>query len=347
MSTRVAIHGFGRTGRQAFKAIRNRYRDELEIAAVGIEDMAERASAAHLLQYDSNYGRFGETVTVTDSELRVGEDRIPLVSSEHLSGLPWADLGVDIVIESTGVYEENRLAEGHLEAGANKVVITAPSETADIQIIYGVDHDKYDPRRHDIISAGSDTTNALAAVLWVLQAEFEVKNALMTAIRAYTNAQKLLDASDPDLRRARSAPTSIVPTTTRADKAIGKVFPEMAGRLGGYAVRVPVATVSILELTAELGGPDATDARLNAAFEKAAAGPLSGILGVSHEALVSTDFRKDTRSAVVDTGLTITIGPLVKVSAWYDNEFGYSSRVADIAAYLAREHEPRTNGRTG
>jgi glyceraldehyde 3-phosphate dehydrogenase len=274
---RVAIHGFGRTGRQAFKAIWRNYRDQLEIAAIGIEDMSEVAAAAHLLHYDSNYGRFNEPVSVVDSELRVGETRIPIVAAKQLASLPWSNLDIGIVIEATGVYVDDRMAEGHLEAGADKVVITAPVEQADLQVIYGVNHGDYDPNRHHVISAGSDTTNALAPVVQVLQGRFHVKNAMMTAVRAYTNAQKLLDSNDLDLRRARSAPTSIVPTTTRATTAIGSVFPDMAGRLGGYAVRVPVSTVSILELTAHLGEAATAD-QLNAAYRDAAEGPLQGIL---------------------------------------------------------------------
>jgi glyceraldehyde 3-phosphate dehydrogenase len=344
MSARVAINGFGRTGRQSFKAIWAHHRDRLEVAAIGVAAEEDAAAAAHLLQYDSNYGRFGEQVRVHDSELRVGSARIPLVSASRPAELPWADLGVDVVIEASGVWVNGPEA-GHLDAGAGKVVVASPSEAADLMVIFGVNHGDYDPARHHIVSAGSDTTNALAALMAVLREGFDVRNAMVTAVRAYTNAQKLLDFTDTDLRRARSAPASIVPTTTRAATAIGTVFPDMAGRLGGYAVRVPVPTVSILELIAHLGEPADANA-VNDAFRTAAAGPLAGILGVCDLPLVSSDYKGERRSAVVDAPLTMTVGNLLKVSAWYDNEWGYSNRVADIAALLANGH-PRDNGRAG
>ncbi len=340
MSARVAIHGFGRTGRQAFKAIwrhhwgANGHPGALEVAAIGVENPDVAAAAAHLLKHDSNYGKFAPAVSVVDQSLRVGEAEIPLVSASELGGLPWARLGIDIVIEATGRYATGRAAMGHLEAGANKVIISAPSEDADFTLIYGVNQGAYDPARHHLVSAGSDTTNALAPLLQALRDAFEIKHAFMTAVHAYTNEQKLIDMTDTDLRRARSAPTSIVPTTTRADKAIGQVFPDMAGRLRGYAVRVPVATVSILQLTSHLAAP-ATPDEINAAFHRAAAGPLGDVLAVSDAPLVSSDFRGDAHSAIVDAPSTLTIGPLAKVSAWYDNEWGYSCRVADVAAHIA------------
>jgi glyceraldehyde 3-phosphate dehydrogenase len=343
VTRRVAIHGFGRTGRQAFKTIWQSYRDSLEVAAIGVHDLDDAPAAAHLLQYDSSYGRFGVPVSVSNGHLAVGGERIPLVSAPSPAALPWQSLGVDIVIEATGAYVDNRLAAGHLEAGANKVIVTAPCEGADFTLIYGVNDAGYDPDRHHVISAGSDTTNALAPLVQALRDAFEVRNAMITAVRAYTNEQKLLDSADSDLRRARSAPTSIVPTTTRAATTIGQVFPDMAGRIGGYAVRVPVATVSILELTAELAEAPSAEA-INDAFRRAAAGPLGRVLAVSDAPLVSSDFRGSEYSAVVDAPLTLTIGPLAKVSAWYDNEWGYSRRVADVAALVAQQ-DPRGNGR--
>jgi glyceraldehyde 3-phosphate dehydrogenase len=344
MTARVAIHGFGRTGRQTFKAIWQSYRDRLEVAAIGIGDLDDAAAAAHLLKYDSNYGRFGPTVRVHDGELHVDGTRIPLVAADSLAELPWQRLGVDIVIESTGAYVDGRAAAGHLEAGANKVIITAPTDDADFTLIYGVNETDYDPAHHHVVCTSSDTGNCLAPVVKVLADQFELKNALTTAVRAYTNAQKLLDATDHDLRRARSAPASIVPTTTRSAASVVHVLPELAGRLGGYAVRVPVATVSILELTAQLGAPVTSD-EVNNAYRRAAAGPLGRIMAVSDAPLVSTDYRGNTCSAVVDLPLTITIGPLVKVSAWYDNEWGYSFRVADTAAYLAARGTTAGDGR--
>jgi len=331
---RVAIHGFGRTGRQAFKAIWKHRRNELELAAIGLEVPEDAAAAAHLLRHDSNYGLFSADVAVADSRLRVDGESIPLVSAPSPAGLPWKDLGIDIVIESTGAYVEGQLAAGHLEAGAGKVIVTAPSDGADFTMIFGVNEQDYDPGSHHVISTGSDTTNALAPVVEVMRKSFDVRNAIMTAVRAYTTAQKLLDSTDDDLRRARAAPTSIVPTTTRAAKAIAQVFPDMALRVSGYALRVPVPTVSMLELTTQLGAA-ASVTEVNDAFREAAEGPLGRVLGVSDEPLVSTDFRGNTFSAVVDIPFTMAIGPLARVSAWYDNEWGYSSRVADAAALLA------------
>jgi glyceraldehyde 3-phosphate dehydrogenase len=347
MTARVAINGFGRTGRQTFKAIWAHYRDRLEVAAIGVHDLDNAPAAAHLLKYDSNYGRLAASVRVQDDQLIVDGTHIPFVAAESLAQLPWQALGIDIVIESTGEYVDHRVAAGHLAAGANKVIITAPTDDADFTLMFGVNDQDYDPERHHVVCTSSDTGNCLAAVAKVLDDRFQVRSAMMTAVRAYTNAQKLLDATDQDLRRARSAPRSIVPTHSRAVTSLGHVLPSLADRLAGYAVRVPVPTVSILELTAQLAEP-ATPDQVNHAYRAAAAGPLARILGVSDEPLVSTDFRGDRRSAIVDLPLTITIGPLVKVSAWYDNEWGYSSRVADTAAYMAErgthDHAQRNGG---
>jgi glyceraldehyde 3-phosphate dehydrogenase len=311
-----------------------KHRDRLDVAAIGLAEEDDAAAAAHLLKFDSNYGRYGPSVRVEDSTLIVGDTRIPLVTAARPNDLPWGDLGIDVVIESTGVWVHGPEA-GHLDAGAGKVVVASPSDGADVVLIYGVNHAEYDPAHHHVVSAGSDTTNALGCVVATLRERFDVRNAMVTAVRAYTNAQKLLDATDADLRRARSAPSSIVPTTTRAAKAIGSVFPDMEGRLGGYAVRVPVPTVSILEIIAHLGAP-VDVAAVNAAFRNAASGTLEGILGVEERPLVSSDFKGDCRSAIVDAQLTMAVGNLLKVSAWYDNEWGYSSRVADVAALVAQ-----------
>lgn len=331
---RIAINGFGRTGRQAFKAIWERHRDQIEVTAIGLANLDDASAAAHLLQYDSNYGRFGASVQVRDHTLHVDDVRIPLVAATTLAELPWRAHGVDIVIEASGRYERGAEARGHLAAGARHVVITAPSDDADCTLIYGVNEDTFDPSAHAIVSSGSDTTNALAPVLKVLNGDFALRNAMLTAVRAYTNAQKLVDATDRDLRRARSAPTSIVPTTTRAAKAVAQVMPEVAGKVSGYAVRVPVPTVSFLEVTAQFDAPVGVDA-INDAFRTAARGPLGRVLAVSDAPLVSTDFRGNPSSAVVDAPFTMAIGPLAKVSAWYDNEYGYSNRVADVVAHIA------------
>jgi glyceraldehyde 3-phosphate dehydrogenase len=332
---RVAIHGFGRTGRQAFKVIWQGYRDCLNVAAVGIRHLDEAPATAHLLKYDSNYGRFGPEVTVEDSSLRVEDTVIPLVAAREPAELPWSDLGVDIVIEATGAYEEGRSAAGHLEAGAGKVILTAPSDDVDFTLVFGVNEGLYDPESHHLVSTGSDTMNALAVVVAVLEDAFEVRHALMTAVRAYTTAQKLLDKADTeDVRVSRAAPLSIVPTATRAAEDVVKVLPALAGRLDGFAVRVPVPTVSILELTAELGEPASVD-EVNGAFLKAAEGALGRVLAVSDEPLVSRDLSASPFSAVIDAPFTMANGPLIKVSAWYDNEWGYSSRVVDAAVLVA------------
>jgi glyceraldehyde 3-phosphate dehydrogenase len=334
MSTRVAINGFGRTGRQALKTIWHQHRDSLSIAAIGLEDIKDVPAAAHLLRFDSNYGRFEAPVSVADCELSVGDWQIPLVAADSLAELPWDDLGIDIVIEASGAYTSGRKAAGHLEAGARKVVITSASDGADFTMIYGVNEDEYDAATHDIICVDTETTNALAVVLRALLGGHSIKNAVVSAVRAYSNTQKLIDATDSDLRRARSAPTSIVPTRSRATTAVSDFVPEMAGRISGYAVRVPVPVVSILELTLQLAEEASAEA-INDVLRDAAAGPLGSVLAVSEEELVSSDFRRSTFSAVVDAPLTMTNGPLAKVSAWYDNEWGYSSRVGDVANVIA------------
>ncbi len=331
---RVAIHGFGRTGRQAFKAIWHYYPDLLELAAVGVKEPEDAPAAAHLLKFDSNYGRFSPDVQVTDGELHVGDSRLPIITAPSTSEAPWERLGVDIVIDATGAHVSGDLSRGHLEAGARKVVVTAPSDDADFTLIYGVNDSEYDPNEHHVVSTGSDTANALAVVCRALTQSFDVRGAIMTSVRAYTSTQKLLDRSDDDLRRSRAAPQSIVPTGTTAAEAVVAVCPEVAGRLNGYAVRVPVPTVSILELTAHFAEPVSAE-EVVGAFHKAAEGPLGKVLAVSEQPLVSRDFVGNRHSAVVDAPSTLTIGPLAKLAAWYDNEWGYSCRVADAAALLA------------
>jgi len=333
MTTRVAIHGFGRTGRQALKVIWRHHRPALEVAAIGLQRLDEAPAAAHLLRHDSTYGRFDETVVVVDGRLRIGDATVPLVSADTPAGLPWRALGIDVVIEATGAYTAAADARGHLEAGARKVIITAASEHADLTVLYGVNEAAYDPGRHHVLATDTETTNALAVVLSALVGSVPVERALVTAVRAYTNAQKLLDTTDVDLRRARAAPVSIVPTTSRAATAVGLFLPAMAGRLDGTSMRVPVPVVSILELTLRLGEAVAAD-RINEALRAAAAGPAGHVLAVSDKPLVSSDYRGSRFSAVVDAPLTMTIGPLAKLSAWYDNEWGYSNRVADVAAMV-------------
>ncbi len=334
-SVRLAIHGFGRTGRQAFRAIWTRHRDCLDLAAVGVRDREEVAAAAHLLQYDSNYGRFPGEVRANRDSLTVDGVPIRVVASPSLDGLPWAELGIDIVIEATGAYTRRAQAAGHLARGAAKVIIAAESPDADLTIVYGLNEAAYDPRRHDVVATESGPGNALALVVKVLDEHFGIENAVMTAVRAYTNQQKLLDSTDRDLRRARAAPVSIVPASSRAADGVSALLPQVAGRLTGYALHVPVATVSILELTAQLRSPQAA-AAVNDAFREAAACPLGRVLAVSDQPLVSSDFIGDRHSAVVDASLTVAVGPLVKVGAWFDNEWGYSNRVAEVAVWLAQ-----------
>jgi glyceraldehyde 3-phosphate dehydrogenase len=335
MKTRVAIHGFGRIGRQALKAIWQQQPDSMEIAAVGLHELEDAAAAAHLLKHDSNYGRFAPPVAVRGTDLCIGDACIPLVAADRLADLPWADLGVDLVIEATGAYDQGRAAEGHLQAGARKVVVTTACDGADLTMIYGVNEDAYDPARHHLVAVDTETTNALAVVLGPLVAQFDIRGVLVSAVRAYNNQQKLIDTTDLDLRRARSAPRSIVPTTSRAARAVGQFVPALAGKVAGFAVRVPVPVVSMIELTIHLGEP-ATPEVLNDCLVRAAGGPLGRVLATSREPLVSSDYRGCAYSAVVDLPLTIAIGPLAKVSAWYDNEWGYSCRVADVAAVVAR-----------
>jgi len=332
--TRVAIHGFGRIGRQVFKALWHYHQGDAEVVAIGLSDVADARAAAHLLKYDSNYGRFAPEVRADGDRLLVADRSIPLVAASTPSGLPWGRLGVDVVVDATGAHAGGRLAAGHLEAGAAKAIVAAPSEDADFTLIVGVNDGAYDPAAHHVVSTGSDTTNALAPLLKVIDARFGLVDAMMTAVRAYTNEQKLLDATDGDLRRARSAPTSIVPTTTRASKAIGQVMPHLKGRVSGFAVCVPVPSVSVLELTCRFD-PEVDAQALNEAFREAAADGLGRVLAVSDEALVSSDFRGSRYSAVVDLPSTLAIGPLAKVAAWYDNEWGYASRVAEAARIVA------------
>lgn len=331
---RVAIHGFGRIGRQTFKNLLEGYADRIEVVAISLEQASDARSAAHLLKYDSTYGNDTADISLDGDRLRVNGYAIPLVTASSTAELPWAALRVDVVIDASGAFGDAEGARGHLQAGAKRVVVAAPCDGADFTMIYGVNHADFDPATHHIVSTSSDTTNCLAPLVRVLEDAFGIESALMTAVHAYTNEQKLIDAPDENLRRARSAPTSIVPTTTRADKAIGQVYPDLAGRVSGYAVRVPVPSVSILQVTAHLRAePSVAD--VNAAFREAAASRFGEVLAVVEEPLVSSDFRGCRSSAVLDALTTLVNGPLVKVAAWYDNEAGYAWRVADVTATVA------------
>ncbi|MGY8779565.1 MAG: type I glyceraldehyde-3-phosphate dehydrogenase, partial [Longimicrobiales bacterium] len=304
---------------------------------VAVNDLTDSATLAHLLKYDSVHGRYPGSVEVSDKGLVVDGDEIQVLSERDPSALPWADLDVDIVIESTGHFADHAGASKHIEAGAKKVIISAPGKNEDVTIVLGVNQDAYDPANHHIISNASCTTNCLAPVVKVLTNSFGFRHGLMTTIHAYTNDQRILDLPHSDLRRARAAAVSMIPTTTGAAKATGLVLPEVAGRIDGMAIRVPTADVSIVDLVAEID-KDVTEEEVNAAFQAAADGPMKGILGVSHEPLVSVDYTSDPHSSTVDALSTAVMdGRMVKVLSWYDNEWGYSSRVVDLVAFVGAQ----------
>ena len=335
MAVKIGINGFGRIGRQSFKAILDYYPDELEVVA--INDIGDLPTMAHLLKYDSNYGRFPGTVEVKDDALVVNGKEYKFLCERDPAKLPWGELGVDFVLESTGVFREREKAAKHLEAGAKKVVISAPAKGPDITIVLGVNEDWYDPQKHHIISNASCTTNCIAPVMKVLSDEFGVEKALMTTTHSYTNDQRILDLPHKDLRRARAAALNIIPTTTGAAIATTLTIPELKGKFHGIAMRVPTPTVSIIDVVAVLG-KDTTAEEVNDAFRRAAEGRMKGILALCDEPLVSVDFKGDTHSAVVDALSTMVMGGnLVKVVAWYDNEWAYACRVADLFHYMANK----------
>ncbi len=333
---KVGINGFGRIGRQVLKAILERHPEHLEVVA--INDLYPPETNAHLFKYDSNYGIYPGEVRVEGDRIVVDGHPIRVFQERDPRNLPWKDLGVDIVIEATGVFRDAAAdpgARSHItHGGARKVIITAPAKNEDLTVVLGVNFHQYDPEKHHVISNASCTTNCLAPVAKVLHERFGIVRGLMTTVHAYTNDQRILDLAHRDLRRARAAAINIIPTTTGAAKAIGKVMPELQGRMDGMAIRVPTSTVSIVDLVVEVEKPTTVD-EVNAAFREAAEGELQGILGYSEEPLVSMDYKGDDRSAIVDAGLTRVIeGRLVKVLAWYDNEWAYACRVADLAAKL-------------
>ncbi|MBC7321313.1 type I glyceraldehyde-3-phosphate dehydrogenase [bacterium] len=327
---KVGINGFGRIGRQVLKALIERYPD---IEVVAINDITDINTNVHLLKYDSNYGRFPGEVKVDGNDMIVNSRRIKVFVEKDPANLPWKDLGVDLVVESTGVFTDAEKASAHIKAGAKKVIITAPAKGEDITIVLGVNENQYDPSKHHIISNASCTTNSLAPVSKVLNDKFGIISGLMTTTHSYTNDQRVLDLPHKDLRRARAAALNIIPTTTGAAKAIGAVIPELKGKMNGIALRVPTPTVSITDLVCVVSR-EVTVEEVNKAFEEAAAGPMKGILDITYEPLVSMDFKGTTYSTVVDGLSTMAIGNLVKVLAWYDNEWGYSCRVADLVAFV-------------
>jgi len=330
MAIRAAINGFGRIGRNVLRSAKQSGNTDIDFVAVN--DLTDAATLAHLLKYDSVHGRYPGTVEVSEGGLLVDGDEIKVSSERDPAALPWGELGVDIVIEGTGIFRDRAGAGKHLAAGAKKVIITAPAKNEDVTIVLGVNDDDYDPDNHHIISNASCTTNCLAPLVKVIANEFGFRHGLMTTIHAYTNDQRILDLPHSDLRRARAAAVSMIPTTTGAAKATGLVLPEVKGRIDGMAIRVPTADVSIVDLVAEVDR-DVTVEEVNAAFQRAADGPMAGILGVSHEPLVSIDYTSDPHSSTVDALSTAVMdGRMVKVLSWYDNEWGYSSRVVDLVS---------------
>ena len=332
MAIRVAINGFGRIGRNVLRSAKQAGRTDMDFVAVN--DLTDAATLAHLLKYDSVHGHYPGIVEVSERGLVVDGDEIRVLSERDPAQLPWGDLGIDIVIESTGHFPDRDGAAKHLAAGAKKVIISAPGKNEDITIVLGVNHDQYDPDSHDVISNASCTTNCLAPVAKVLTENFGFRRGLMTTIHAYTNDQRILDLPHSDLRRARAAAISMIPTTTGAAKATGLVLPAVAGRLDGMALRVPTADVSIVDLVVEVD-VDTTEDEVNASFRLAAGAELEGILDVSDEPLVSIDYRGNPNSSIVDAlSTSVMSGRMVKVLSWYDNEWGYSNRVVDLVSYV-------------
>jgi glyceraldehyde 3-phosphate dehydrogenase len=331
--TRVAINGFGRIGRNILRAAR---KADAGFDFIAVNDLTDNDTLAHLLRYDSVHGRYQGTVKATSDGLDVDGDSIRVLSEKDPAKLPWKDLGVDIVFESTGRFTSRADAAKHIEGGARKVIITAPAKNEDITIVMGVNDDMYDPASHDVISNASCTTNCLAPVVKVLLDSFGFRRGLMTTVHSYTNDQQILDLPHKDLRRARAAAISIIPTTTGAAKATALVLPQVKGRIDGMAMRVPTPDVSVIDLTAELEA-DVTVDQVNDAYRAAASGPMKKILEVSDEPLVSVDYIGHPASSIVDLLSTFVIEDrMVKVMAWYDNEWGYSSRCVDLAAHIAR-----------
>jgi glyceraldehyde 3-phosphate dehydrogenase len=334
MAIRVAINGFGRIGRNVLRAAKQSGVKDIDFVAVN--DLTDTKTLAHLLKYDSVHGIYPGTVEARENALVVDGDELKVFTEKDPAALPWKDLGVDIVIESTGRFTNRDDAAKHLAAGARKVIISAPGKNEDITIVLGVNEGSYDPAKHDVVSNASCTTNCLAPVVKVLLDEFGFKRGLMTTVHSYTNDQQILDLPHKDLRRARAAAVSIIPTTTGAAKATGLVLPQVKGRIDGVSMRVPTPNVSIIDLTAELER-DATIEEINNAFRKAAGGSLRNILEVQDAELVSVDFIGNPNSSIIDSASTNVMSGLVKVMAWYDNEWGYSNRCVDLARFMGEK----------
>ncbi len=335
MTVKIGINGFGRIGRQSLRTIMERYPKDLVVTA--INDIADLATNAHLFRHDSNYGHFPGKVATRNGELVINDSVIKVFSEREPSVIPWKDAGVDLVIESTGRFTQAEKARGHLDGGAKKVMISAPGKGEDITLNMGVNHEFYDPKKHTIVSNGSCTTNALSVTAKVLSREFGIKRGFMTTVHSYTNTQRILDVVGENLREARAAAINIIPATTGAAKAIFLVLPELQGRMHGIALRVPTATVSIVDLVCELEKP-ASAKDVNAAYRRHSEEDMKGYLGYSEEELVSMDYKGSPYSGIVDAPLTTVLTDnFVKVMSWYDNEWGYACRVADVAHYMAQK----------
>ena len=333
MTTKVGINGFGRIGRQVLKIMKENHPKDFDVVA--FNDLGNLKTMAHLFKYDSNYGRFEGDLEVKEDGLVINGDFIKAYSEPDPEKLPWGELGVEIVMEGTGVYRTHATASKHLTTGAKKIIITAPSNDPDVTIVLGVNTDAYDPKSHHIVSNASCTTNCLAPAAKVVQDSFGIVKALMTTIHSYTNDQRILDLPHKDLRRARAAALNIIPTTTGAAKAVSLVIPELEGKFDGFAMRVPTATVSVVDFVAELEKETTTE-ELHKAFREAANGELKGILGFAEEPLVSMDYKMDDRSSIVDAEFTMVMkGNMAKVVTWYDNEWVYSVRTVDLAKHMA------------
>ncbi|MBI2755354.1 MAG: type I glyceraldehyde-3-phosphate dehydrogenase [Chloroflexi bacterium] len=331
---RVGINGFGRIGRQVLKALLERHHESVEV--VGINDLFDTATNAHLFKYDSNYGVFRGDVEAKGDEFVVDGHAIHVSAERDPGAIPWKQWGVEVVIESTGLFTDATKARAHVDqGGAKKVIISAPAKNEDITVVLGVNHDAYDPSKHHIISNASCTTNGLAPVAKVLNDRWGIERGLLTTIHSYTNTQRLLDVAAKDLRDARAAGMNIVPAETGAARATGLVIPELQGRFGGMSFRVPTPTVSVIDFTAVLG-KDVSKDEINAVMREYADGEMYGVLGVTEEPLVSMDFKGDSRSSIFSALDTLAVGNLVKAISWYDNEMGYASRLADITAFVAR-----------
>lgn len=334
--TRVAINGFGRIGRQVFRALHQSYKDQIEIVAVN--DLYDAATNFHLLEYDTNYGAAPFTPKVEGDTVTVGDWKVKSLAERDPKQLPWKDLGVDVVVESTGIFRSAAQTSVHLDNGAKKVIITAPAKEEDLTIVLGVNDEMYDPAKHHILSNASCTTNCLAPLALVIHKEYGIKCGTMTTVHSYTNDQRILDLPHKDLRRARAAACNIIPTSTGAAQAVAKVIPDLKGKFTGYALRVPTPTVSIVDFVAVLDKPADTES-LRAALKKAAEGQLKGIMAYSEQPLVSMDFKGNSHSSIVEAEYTTVSSDshLAKAVAWYDNEWGYSCRVADLILLLKKK----------